>query len=59
MKLLFAAAHARLLSQISALRKDPFDHMLLAQAAGEGVAVATMDRDLLAYSRNLKGLQLV
>jgi len=58
LELPFTAAHARLLPRIPALHKDPFDHMLLAQAVSEGLVFATMDRDLLPYSRNLKGLQL-
>lgn len=55
----FTAAHAKALSQIPALHKDPFDHMLLAQAVSESLVFATMDRDLLPYSRKLKGLQFV
>ena len=59
LELPFTTAHARMLSRIPALHKDPFDHMLLAQAVSEGLALATMDRDLLPYGRNLKGLQLI
>jgi PIN domain nuclease of toxin-antitoxin system len=55
----FTAAHARILSKIPALHKDPFDHMLLAQAINEGLLFATMDRDLIPYACNLKGLQLI
>lgn len=55
----FTAAHARILPNIPALHKDPFDHMLLAQAVNEGLLFATMDRDLIPYGRNLKGLQLI
>ncbi len=55
----FTAAHARILPEIPVLHKDPFDHMLLAQAVSQGLLFATMDRDLLPYGRDLKGLQLV
>ena len=59
LELPFTAAHARALSRIPALHKDPFDHMLLAQAVSDGLVFATMDRDLLPYGRHLKGLQLI
>ena len=59
LELPFTAAHARILPQIPVLHKDPFDHMLLAQAVNEGFLFATMDRDLLPYGRNLKGLQFI
>ena len=58
-ELSFTAAHARVLSQIPALHKDPFDHMLLAQAVSEGLAFATMDHNLLPYGPSLKGLRLI
>jgi PIN domain nuclease of toxin-antitoxin system len=48
-----------MLPQIPALHKDPFDHMLLAQAVSKGLVFATVDRNFLPYSRNLKRLQLI
>jgi PIN domain nuclease of toxin-antitoxin system len=42
-------AHADALRRLPALHRDPFDRMLLAQAASEGLTLLTCDRQLDAY----------
>lgn len=41
--------HSLLLKTLPALHKDPFDRILLAQAASEGLAFITADRALAEY----------
>jgi len=41
--------HALLVSTLPALHKDPFDRLLLAQAASEGIPLLTSDKNLSQY----------
>lgn len=44
-----SASHAAALAGLPAIHKDPFDRMLLAQAAFEGLELVTNDEVLGAY----------
>jgi PIN domain nuclease of toxin-antitoxin system len=44
------AAHAYALGQLSAIHKDPFDRILLAQAASEGWTLISNDRLVRRYA---------
>lgn len=41
--------HTRNLARFPAIHADPFDHLLLAQAAEEGLTFVTADRQCLEY----------
>jgi PIN domain nuclease of toxin-antitoxin system len=41
------------------LHKDPFDRMLICQAASEGLALLTADEKIGAYDPNQKYIQLI
>ena len=41
--------HTLLVSTLPPLHKDPFDRILLAQAASEGIPFLTADKTLLQY----------
>lgn len=43
-------AHASAVAGLPMLHKDPFDRMLLAQAAHEGLELVTNDRMLVTYA---------
>jgi PIN domain nuclease of toxin-antitoxin system len=43
------AAHAAAVAGLPLLHKDPFDRMLLAQAAHEGLELVTNDDQLVRY----------
>lgn len=43
------AAHAAATAGLADLHRDPFDRLLLAQARVEGLTLATVDAQLLAY----------
>ena len=47
-------AHAIAVGQLPLLHRDPFDRLLIAQAIVERVTLATVDRDLAAYSPSVK-----
>ena len=49
--------HAAELRGIPLLHNDPFDHLLMAQAMSERIALATMDKSILGYQ--LKHLQFL
>jgi PIN domain nuclease of toxin-antitoxin system len=51
----FTSAHGRRLLDLPFHHKDPFDRMLVAQAAVEGLAFATADPRLSAYDIPLLG----
>ncbi len=42
-------AHAARIAELPALHRDPFDRLLVAQAAVEGVPLLTADAQLAAY----------
>ncbi|MDR1206148.1 MAG: type II toxin-antitoxin system VapC family toxin [Peptococcaceae bacterium] len=44
-----SARHALFVSSLPPLHKDPFDRILLAQAASEGIPFLTADKALAAY----------
>jgi PIN domain nuclease of toxin-antitoxin system len=44
------SAHALAVSQLPPLHRDPFDRMLIAQAAAEGAVLLTVDPILSQYS---------
>lgn len=44
-------AHAHLLESLPNLHKDPFDHMILAQAMAEHMRIVTGDRIFAQYTR--------
>ena len=48
--------HALAVEQLLPLHKDPFDRLLLAQAACEDMQLLTMDRALLAYPLDVVSL---
>lgn len=48
--------HALAVEQLLPLHKDPFDRLLLAQAACEDMQLLTMDRALLAYPLDVVAL---
>ena len=47
--------HAAELGNLPLLHNDPFDHLLMARAISERIALATMDKSILDYK--LKNLQ--
>lgn len=49
-------SHVKDISRIPLKHKDPFDHLLMAQALSEGCPLVTLDTKILGY--RLKGLQL-
>jgi PIN domain nuclease of toxin-antitoxin system len=46
------AAHALAVKQLATIHRDPFDRMLVAQAATEGLTLVTADPVLLRYGVN-------
>ena len=44
------SAHISALAGIPDFHKDPFDHMLIAQAAAEGLTLVTSDKQIHRYS---------
>ncbi len=48
-ELAVAGEHAVLVVNLPAIHKDPFDRMLLAQAATEGLVLLTADEMLMRY----------
>ncbi|EGJ30505.1 MULTISPECIES: type II toxin-antitoxin system VapC family toxin [Moorena] len=42
------------LSKLPLLHRDPFDRMLISQALEKGLTVATVDREIRAYQKNLQ-----
>ena len=49
--------HIEELSRIPILHKDPFDHLLMAQAISEDCPFATQDQSILSYK--VKGLHFI
>ena len=49
MERLVLTRHTLLVANLPMLHKDPFDRMLLAQAAFEGIPLLTSDRQLMQY----------
>lgn len=41
--------HIEALERLEFCHKDPFDHLLVAQAAVEGLTILTADRDMTRY----------
>jgi len=48
------AAHVLALSALPPLHKDPFDRMLVAQSAVEGITLVTSDRAVARYSDTIE-----
>jgi PIN domain nuclease of toxin-antitoxin system len=44
-----AMEHVAALEGLLLVHKDPFDHLILAQAKVEGARILTSDRDMVAY----------
>lgn len=51
--LLITFAHARFAAQLPLHHRDPFDRMLIAQAATEDLTLATRDRRISSYDVTL------
>ena len=51
-ELAVTAAHASAIGRITLPHRDPFDRMLLTQAAAEGLTLLTSDRVLLGLGRS-------
>ncbi len=49
MKLPITLAHAEAAAALPPFHRDPFDRMLVAQAAAEGLTLVTHDRRVAAY----------
>lgn len=49
-ELAISSAHATYLDTLSALHKDPFDRMLVAQATAEGILLLTSDSIVAKYA---------
>ncbi len=47
--LAFNGGHARWLSRLPLLHRDPFDRMIIAQAAHESMTIVTSDKQFRAY----------
>ena len=52
-ELTISARHALLVSSLPLLHKDPFDRILLAQSAYEGIPLLTSDEILTQYPGNI------
>jgi PIN domain nuclease of toxin-antitoxin system len=48
------ADHAMAVSRLSAAHGDPFDRLMVAQAAAEGMTFLTADRQLAAYGDHVR-----
>lgn len=44
-----SAAHVAALESLDVHHKDPFDHLIIAQAKVEGAVIVTSDRDMTHY----------
>ncbi|AOX03482.1 twitching motility protein PilT [Moorena producens PAL-8-15-08-1] len=42
------------LSKLPLIHRDPFDRMLISQALEKGLTLATVDREIRAYQKNLQ-----
>jgi len=55
----FTVNHAKKLLSIPISHKDPFDRMLIAQALTQDFVLATMDKDIIALAKRVKGLRVI